>query len=219
MTKSSLNEVERILVRIRELFEQEYLHGEQDTVERMIVAAQRGAVSELAPEARIFGVLVNPTNPTHAAHDREPSGERATVARAKGLEFRMISASTGDEINVAFQTIAQLHVEALLIRADPLFYGRAEQLGSLALHHSIPAIHDWRKFAASGGLVSYGADLRKIIHDAGVYVGKALNDTKPADLPVLQPTKFELVINAKTAKALGLAVPQSLLARANEIIE
>jgi len=105
------------------------------------------------------------------------------------------------------------------LSADPLFYGRYEQLASLALHPSLPAIHDWRKFTDSGGLISYGAELTKIVRETGVYVGKILNGTKPGDLPVMQPTKFELVINLKTAKALGVTVPPALLARADEVIE
>jgi ABC-type uncharacterized transport system substrate-binding protein len=174
---------------------------------------------ELRPEARIFGVLVNPMNPTMPLIVENLPAREQELARTRGLEFRIISASTADEIGAAFQKIAASHLDALLIRADPLFYGRAEQLGTLVRQHSIPAIHDWRKFTDAGGLISYGADLAKVMHDAGVYVGKVLNGAQPADLPVLQPAKFELVINVNTAKALGLTVPQSILARADEVIE
>jgi len=176
-------------------------------------------LSELAPEARTFGVLVNPTNPTMPLTPESLPAKEQELARARGLEFRIVSGSSGAEINAAFQTITQSHIEALLIRADPLFYGRAEQLGSLARHHSIPAIHDWRKFTDAGGLISYGADLAKSMRDAGVYIGKILNGAKPGDLPVLQPSKFELVINLQSAKALGLNIPPALLARADEVIE
>ena len=176
-------------------------------------------LSELAPDARIFGILVNPTNPTMPLTAESLPAREQEIARARGLEFRTVSASTGAEINVAFQTIAQLHIEALLIRADPLFYGRAEQLGSLARHHSIPAIHDWRKFTDAGGLISYGTSITWMYREAGIYTGRILKGAKPANLPILQPTKFDFVVNLRTAKALGIVIPQSLLLRADEVIQ
>jgi putative tryptophan/tyrosine transport system substrate-binding protein len=172
-------------------------------------------LSELVPQARLIALLANPNS---------PSAERTTrvveeAARAKGLRLHILKANNESEIDAAFSTVVQLQASALVVGADAFFNSRREQLVALAARHAIPAIYEWREFAASGGLISYGASLAASHRQAGIYAGKILKGAKPADLPVEQPTKFELVINLKTAKAIGLTVPQSLLARADEVIE
>jgi putative ABC transport system substrate-binding protein len=172
-------------------------------------------LSELVPQAKVIALLANPYN---------SSGERMTrdvqqAGRAKGVQLQVLKAGTEDEIDAAFATLVQLHIGPLLVGADPFFNSRREQLVALASRHAVPAIYEWREFAVAGGLISYGPSLTAIHRQVGVYAGKILKGVKPADLPVEQPTKFELVINLKTAKALGLTVPPSLLARADEVIE
>src|SRR5262249_28127882 len=130
-----------------------------------------------------------------------------------------LKASTDSEIDGAFGSLVELRAQALIVQADPLFTSRREQLVALAAHHSLPAIYESRQFTAIGGLVSYGTSITAAYHQVGSYVGKVLNAAKPTDLPVEQPTRFELVINLKTATALGLTVPPSILARADEVIE
>ena len=135
------------------------------------------------------------------------------------MQLHVLKASTESEIDAAFTTITQTHVDGLIQDSDALFNSRIDQLVALAARHAVPAIYAWREYPAVGGLISYGASLRGIWRQLGVYVGRILNGEKPADLPVQQPTKFELVVNLKTAEALGLTVPQSILARADEVIE
>ena len=142
--------------------------------------------------------------------------EEAT--RAKGLQLRILRAATESEIDAAFASLAELRARALLVGA-PTFLGQREQIVALAARYGVPAIYDWREYVAAGGLISYGTNLADTYRIIGTYVGKILKGAKPADLPVQQPTKFELVINLKTAKALGLAIPPSILARADEVIE
>ncbi len=172
-------------------------------------------LSELVPQARATALLVNPNSP----------GTEATIqatqaaARGRGAQLVILKASSESEIDVAFATLAQLHAGGLLLAADPFFAGRREQLVALASHHAVPVIYPAREFADSGGLISYGASVTFVYHQVGIYAGKILKGAKPADMPVQQPTRFELVINLKTAKALGLAVPKTLLAGADEIIE
>ena len=172
-------------------------------------------LTELVPETTPFVLLVNPANPNAERVTRE--GDEA--ARAKGIRLTTIKARSESEIESAFASLAQFHAHALIVQADPYFTTRRDQLIGLSARYAVPTIYYFREFAAFGGLISYGSSLPAAFHQLGTYVGKILKGAKPADLPVEQPTKFELVINLKTANALGLAVPQSLLARADEVIE
>ena len=165
-------------------------------------------LAEMAPQARVIALLVNPTN----SNAERVVQELQEAARAKGVQLPILKASSESEIDAAFATLVQLHAAALVVSADPFFNSRREQLVALASRHAIPAIYGFREFAASGGLISYGASITAASRQVGTYAGKILKGAKPADLPVVQPTKFELVINLKTAKALGLTVP--IVARA-----
>ena len=172
-------------------------------------------LSELVPQARVIALLINPNNSTHEALAREIQ----EAARSKGVQLPILKAGSESEINAAFASLVRLQAGALLVGADPFFYARRAQLLALGSRHAVPAIYWRREFAASGGLISYGPNFPALYRQAGVYAGKILKGEKPADLPVQQPTTFELVINLKTAKALGLTVPQPLLQRADEVIE
>jgi putative ABC transport system substrate-binding protein len=172
-------------------------------------------LSELVPEARVIALLVNPNSP-----EAEPTIRGAQQAgRAKGMQLDILKAATGGEIDAAFVTLVQMKGNALVIGADGFFSSRSGQLVALAARYAIPTIYFRREFAAAGGLISYAPSLTGSYRQIGIYVGRIMKGAKPADLPVQQPVKFELVINLKTATALGLTVPQALLARADEVIE
>jgi len=170
---------------------------------------------ELAPRAKVIALLVNPN--TWLAERLIRNAQEA--ASVKAIELQILKASTEAEINAAFATLDQLHAGGLIVVADPFLDGRQEQLITLAARHAVPVIYALREFAAAGGLISYGASFPATFRLAGIYAGKILNGAKPADLPVEQPTRFELVVNLRTAAALGLTVPPSILARADEVIE
>ena len=157
-------------------------------------------------------------NPNNATAERVIRDVQE-AARTNGLQLHVLKASSEREIDSAFASLVQLHVDALVVGADPFLSTRREQLVTLASRRAIPAIYAWREFAAIGGLISYGSSLTAAFRLAGAYAGKILKGSKPADLPVEQPTKYELVINLKTAKALGITVPPTLLASADEVIE
>jgi putative tryptophan/tyrosine transport system substrate-binding protein len=171
---------------------------------------------ELIPNSGMIAVLLNPTSPSLSlsiARDAE------AAQRALGRQIQILNASTGDEIDAAFATLAKLRAGALLIGGDAFFTSRSVHLAMLAARYGIPAIYNAPEFPAAGGLMSYGASITDAYRQTGIYTGKVLKGAKPADLPILQPTKFKLVINLRTAKALGLNLPDKLLALADEVIE
>jgi putative tryptophan/tyrosine transport system substrate-binding protein len=172
-------------------------------------------IAELVPDAKIIVLLVNPNNSTAERTVRDVR----EAARVKGVQLAILKARSESEIDGALASLVELHAGALVVGADPFFNSRREQLVALASRHAVAAIYEWRESAAIGGLISYGPSLIYVNRQAGIYAAKILKGTKPADLPVEQPTKFELVINLKTAKVLGLTVPPALLARADEVIE
>ena len=178
-------------------------------------AKQLGLLRELVPNAALVAILVNPNNPLT---EGVITDVRAAAA-ITGHRIQIVNASDEGEIEKAFATLKELHADALIVGADPYFFGRSEQLVALAARYMVPAIFEFREFAMAGGLMSYGASITDGYRQAGVYAGQILKGARPADLPVLQPTKFELVINLKTAKALGLALSPGLLAIADEVIE
>jgi putative ABC transport system substrate-binding protein len=170
---------------------------------------------ELLPAATVIGVLVNPTNSGTETMLRD----LLTAAKILGLQLHVLNASTERDFDIAFATLVQLRASALLIAADTFLLGRSEQRGALTVRHGIPAIFQYRAFVAAGGLMSYGGSITDAYRLTGVYAGRILKGEKPADLPVQQVTRVELVINTKTANALGLSVPLTLLAAADELIE
>ena len=172
-------------------------------------------LAELVPRAKVVTLLVNPKLPDS---ERQTQAVQA-AAGAMGLQLFVLKASTDSEIDTAFANLAQLNADALVVASDPFFSSRQQQLVELASRYAIPAIYQWREFAAAGGLISYGTNLTAVLQLVGSYAAEILSGKNPADLPMQQPTTFELVINLKTAKSLGLTVPQSLLQRADEVIE
>ena len=172
-------------------------------------------LSELVPQVGQIALLVNPNNPT-AERVMQAVQE---AARAKRVQLHILKAGAADEFETAFASLAQLNAGALLIGNDPFFFSRRDQLVALAARYAVPAMYEWREFVAAGGLASYGTSAAGIYRQVGVYVGRILAGAKPANLPVQQPTKFELVINLKTAKQLGLTIPPPMLDLANEVIE
>ena len=172
---------------------------------------------ELVPRATLIALLVNPRNPNAASS----IADTQAAAKILGVKLLVVNAVNASDLDVAFATIVQQRAEALVVGTDVLFNGprRTQQLITLAAVHAVPTMFSGRDRVAAGGLISYATDIDDMLRQAGVYIGRILKGEKPADLPVLQPTKFELAINLKTAKALGLTVPPSLLARADEVIE
>jgi putative ABC transport system substrate-binding protein len=173
-------------------------------------------ISELVPQAKVIALLVNPNS---------PQTERVTLAiqdaaRRKGLQLHIIKAASESDIDAAFISLAQLQVGALVVQSDPFFIGRAEQMVPLSARHRIPTIYETEQWAEAGGLVSYGPSFATMYRQVGVYTGRFLKGERPADLPVVQPTKFELIVNLKTAKGLGLMIPEWFLnLRADGVIE
>jgi len=174
-----------------------------------------GLLHELLPTATHFAVLVNPKNPTADSLKKDME----TAAAALGAQIEFFTAGTGVDIDAAFASLVQRRPDALLVHPDNLFINRRVHLTMLAARHAVPAIYPLRPDAEAGGLMSYGTKLADAHRQAGVYTGRILKGAKPADLPVVQPTKFEFVINLQTAKTIGLTVPETLLARADEVIE
>jgi len=170
---------------------------------------------DLAPQAGVIALLVNPNNTGTEPMIRDVQ----EAARAKGVRLPILKAGAEGEFETAFASLVQLQASALLVGSDPYFFSRRDQLVALASRHAVPTMYEWREFAAAGGLISYGTSLAGMYRQAGPYVGQILKGAKPSDLPVQQPTTFELVINLNTAKGLGLTIPRSILARADEVIE
>jgi putative tryptophan/tyrosine transport system substrate-binding protein len=181
-----------------------------------LAAKQLGLLHELLPAAARFAVLVNPDNSTIA--EATITDVRA-AARSIGRQIEVLTASTNHEIDSAFASPGHKRADALLVNSDPLFYSRRVHLTTLATYHRVPTITVWRDSVEAGGLMSYGSDLANLVRQVGVYSGRILKGEKPAELPVLRATKFELVVNLQTAKIFGLEVPATLLARADEVIE
>ena len=178
-------------------------------------AKRFGLLRELVPKAALIAVLVNPANPNVGTQ----VGEVREAARALGQQVEIFEAGTDREIEAAFVALAASQAGGLVVGADPSFTNQRSLILALATRYAIPTIYEWREFVDDGGLASYGTTLIEMYRQVGIYTGKILNGAKSADLPIQQPTKFELVINLKAAKALGLTVPQSILARADEVIE
>jgi len=185
------------------------------SLNNVLVAKQFELLHELVPNATVIGFLVNPANP-NADSD---TVEVQAAAKASGLKLLVVNARSESDLGPAFATLAQHRAGALLVHSDPLSLSRREQLVGLAAGNALPTIYWSRQFAVAGGLMSYGGSIADAHRQAGVYTGRILKGEKPADLPVQQATKVELIINLKTAKALDLTIPLSLLGRADEVIE
>jgi putative ABC transport system substrate-binding protein len=184
-------------------------------ISSLIVPRRIGLLRDLIPGIKAIAILMNSTSPANKAE--VAAAEQA--ARTLGWEVRVLSASGKGDFDAAFQPLTQERADALLVCTDPIFESQRDQIIALAAHHVVPAIYALREYPVSGGLMSYGASITDLYRQAGVYVGRILKGERPAELPVMQASKFELVINLKTAKALGLTVPPSLLIAADEVIE
>jgi putative ABC transport system substrate-binding protein len=178
-------------------------------------AKQLGLLRELVPTASRFGLLVNPNNENASA----VTSDMKAAAAAIGIEISVVQARDSREIEAAFATLVHGKAHALVVGTDPFFYNRRVQLATLATRHALPAVYNVREYAEAGGLMSYGTSLTEVHRQIGAYTSRILKGDKPADLPVVQSTKFDFVINLPTARALGLTVPPTLLARADEVIE
>jgi putative ABC transport system substrate-binding protein len=174
-----------------------------------------GLLHELVPTAALTGVLLNPNNAPFARQLKDVQ----EAAHSIGQQIHVLHARNEQDIHAAFRSFVRMRVQALLVGGDPFFNGRREQLVTLAAHYAIPAIYELREYVTAGGLMSYGTNLPDTYRQIGIYTARILKGEKPADLPVVQPTRFEFVINLKTAKVLGLEVPPTLSARADEVLE
>jgi ABC-type uncharacterized transport system substrate-binding protein len=180
-----------------------------------VEAKRLGLLHELAPAAADIGVIINPNSPEAEVQ----LNDLQIAARAIGTQIHVSRAGKENEIDAAFATLARIRVQALLVAADPSFNSQRERIVALAARLAVPAIYEARGYATAGGLMSYGPNIPDMYRQLGMYTGQLLKGTKPDDLPVIQPTALEMVINLKTAKSLGLEVPPTLLARADEVIE
>jgi ABC-type uncharacterized transport system substrate-binding protein len=180
-----------------------------------LVTKRLGLLCDAVPQAAVLAVLANPTHADAASEIKDAQ----TVAHARGRSLQVVTASTAADLELAFATMVRQRIGAFIVLTDPFLDNRHEQIASLAARHAIPAIYDRREFPADGGLMSYGVDRLQARRQAGIYVGRILKGEKPADLPVQQSTKFEFVINLKTARALDLELPPGILAIADEVID
>ena len=185
------------------------------TMNNELVGKQLGFLHEVLPSAVRFAALINSNNPSSEATIMDARAATAAIGRS----IEVLTVSSGSEIDAAFASLVQKRVEALLVAPDPLFINRRVQLQSLAMRHAVPAIFSLRENVEAGGLMSYGSSIIDLFRQTGIYVSRILKGEKPSDLPVMQATKFELVINLQTARTLGIEVPPTLLARADEVIE
>jgi putative ABC transport system substrate-binding protein len=181
----------------------------------MLSGKRLGLLRQLLPNLATLAILSNPKHPTNAANE----SEAANLARSMGVKVHTLSASNETEVIAAFATLDGMKVDALLVGADPVFFDNRRRIVALAAQHALPAVYELRDFADEGGLMSYGPGIVEAYYQAGIYSARILKGEKPADLPVMQSTKFEFVINLKTAKSLGLTIPPTLLATADEAIE
>jgi putative ABC transport system substrate-binding protein len=172
-------------------------------------------IQQLKPSTRVVGVLFNPKRPGVDANNKELEA----AAQTMGIKVILQSAGPEQPLDAAFASLAEQRIDALVVTADPFFNFRRPQVIALASRYAMPAIYQWKEFVADGGLMSYGPGIGDAYHQTGVYAGRILKGARPADLPVVQPTKFDLVINQKAAKTLGLEIPAQMLARATDVIE
>jgi putative ABC transport system substrate-binding protein len=180
-----------------------------------LIAKSAQLLKEALPAATVIAFLVNPSGPSAEIY----ANEAPAASRALGIRIPVLNASTEQDLDEAFASLAKLGAGGLVVPAEPFFDSQRERIVSLAAQHAVPMISNLREYVVAGGLMSYGPSLPDLYRRAGIYVGRVLKGEKPADLPVMQPTKLDLVINLKTAKALGLTVPPALLAVADELIE